>query len=300
MPAAPLQEAKFGDSDQMQPGDWVMAIGNPFNLEPYRHGGRRLGPWPPRRRAAEPSAEHDPDRRCDQPWELRRTVAEHPRRGHRHEHRDLHRPAVGEHRHRVCDPDQLRFGRSCRNCGRAASSVASSASRYGRIRSPRRDAQAFGLPNTNGAVLATVARGQAGRQCRAPAGDVITEFNGKPVGDSDALVAMVVGTQTGNHRPADDLPLPRPATQVLEHHDRRARPRQPSRAQSARPDAATEPTSTGFGMTVEPSRPTSPGSCGLPAGKGGAARQRRQPQPARRITPASRQATSFWRSTAHR
>ena len=32
MPATPLQEAKFGDSDQMQPGDWVMAIGNPFNL----------------------------------------------------------------------------------------------------------------------------------------------------------------------------------------------------------------------------------------------------------------------------
>ena len=32
MPAAPLQEAKFGDSAQMQPGDWVMAIGNPFNL----------------------------------------------------------------------------------------------------------------------------------------------------------------------------------------------------------------------------------------------------------------------------
>ena len=32
MPSAPLQEAKFGDSEQMQPGDWVMAIGNPFNL----------------------------------------------------------------------------------------------------------------------------------------------------------------------------------------------------------------------------------------------------------------------------
>ena len=28
----PLPEIKFGDSDQMQPGDWVMAIGNPFNL----------------------------------------------------------------------------------------------------------------------------------------------------------------------------------------------------------------------------------------------------------------------------
>jgi len=28
----PLQEARLGDSNQMQPGDWVMAIGNPFTL----------------------------------------------------------------------------------------------------------------------------------------------------------------------------------------------------------------------------------------------------------------------------
>jgi len=32
MPAGTLVAAKFGDSDQMAPGDWVMAIGNPFNL----------------------------------------------------------------------------------------------------------------------------------------------------------------------------------------------------------------------------------------------------------------------------
>jgi serine protease Do len=32
MPSQPLQEAKFGDSAQMQQGDWVMAIGNPFGL----------------------------------------------------------------------------------------------------------------------------------------------------------------------------------------------------------------------------------------------------------------------------
>jgi serine protease Do len=31
-PKEPLQVAKFGDSDQMAPGDWVMAIGNPFRL----------------------------------------------------------------------------------------------------------------------------------------------------------------------------------------------------------------------------------------------------------------------------
>ena len=32
MPKAPLPEAKFGDSAQMAAGDWVMAIGNPFEL----------------------------------------------------------------------------------------------------------------------------------------------------------------------------------------------------------------------------------------------------------------------------
>jgi serine protease Do len=31
-PTRPLVEAKFGDSSQMEPGDWVMAIGNPFGL----------------------------------------------------------------------------------------------------------------------------------------------------------------------------------------------------------------------------------------------------------------------------
>jgi serine protease Do len=31
-PAAALQQVKFGDSDQMQPGDFVVAIGNPFNF----------------------------------------------------------------------------------------------------------------------------------------------------------------------------------------------------------------------------------------------------------------------------
>src|SRR4029079_8273054 len=31
-PNRPLPEAKFGDSSLMEPGDWVMAIGNPFGL----------------------------------------------------------------------------------------------------------------------------------------------------------------------------------------------------------------------------------------------------------------------------
>jgi serine protease Do len=32
-PSRVLAEARFGDSEQIQPGDWVMAIGNPFGLD---------------------------------------------------------------------------------------------------------------------------------------------------------------------------------------------------------------------------------------------------------------------------
>ena len=32
LPSTPLTEIKFGDSAQLAPGDWVMAIGNPFSL----------------------------------------------------------------------------------------------------------------------------------------------------------------------------------------------------------------------------------------------------------------------------
>ena len=62
MPAAPLQEAKFGDSAQMQQGDWV--DGDRQSVRPRSHGHRRrdLGARPAvRRRAAAAS------RRCCRP-----------------------------------------------------------------------------------------------------------------------------------------------------------------------------------------------------------------------------------------
>ena len=37
----PLPRSKFGDSAQIAPGDWVMAIGNPFSLVEHGDGRRR-------------------------------------------------------------------------------------------------------------------------------------------------------------------------------------------------------------------------------------------------------------------
>ena len=101
MPATPLQEARFGDSDQMQPGDWVMAIGNPFNLSHtvtvgvVSALGRPFGGVNGR-----PQNMIQTDAAIN-PGELRRAAAQRSRRSHRHEHRHLHRSAFGQYRDRI-------------------------------------------------------------------------------------------------------------------------------------------------------------------------------------------------------
>ena len=63
-------------------------------------------------------------------------------------------------------------------------------------------------------------------------GDVVVEFNGKPVKDSDSLVAMVVNTKPGHDGAGDDLPQ-QPA-QDAERDDWRARSRRRAVARNAR------------------------------------------------------------------
>ena len=79
----PLPVAKLGNSESMQVGDWVLAIGSPFGLsETVTAGivsakGRNIVPRP-----AVPVVYSD--RCCHQPGQLGRAAGEHGRRGHRH------------------------------------------------------------------------------------------------------------------------------------------------------------------------------------------------------------------------
>jgi serine protease Do len=131
----------------------------------------------------------------------------------------------------------------------------------------KEDAQAFGLPNSNGAVLTTVAEGQPADKAGLQRGDVITEFNGKPVVDSDALVAMVVAT-----KPGTTVPLT-----VFRDRERKSMnitigelDLDAEQGRSSRPQAETEPTSTGFGMDIDAITPEIARELELPRGKGGA------------------------------
>src|SRR5205823_686469 len=66
---------------------------------------------------------------------------------------------------------------------------------------PREDFQEFGLKSRAGAVVATVAPGGASAKAGIEPGDVIIEYNGRPIFSSDELVKMVVGTKPGTTVP---------------------------------------------------------------------------------------------------
>jgi serine protease Do len=269
MPAAPLQEAKFGDSDQMQPGDWVMAIGNPFNLSHtvtvgvVSALGRPVGGLQGRpQNMIQTDAAINPGNSGGPMLNVRGEVVGM----NTAIYTDQRAANIGIgfatpiNAIRAILP-QLRSGRVTRGViGVTVRTYPIS----------KEDAQAFGLPNTNGAVLGSVVDGQPAAKAGLEPGDVITEFNGKPVVDSDALVAMVVAS-----KPGTTVPLT-----VYRYRDRQRKSmnitigeldleaEQGSR--NTRPDVETEPTSTGFGMEIEPLTSEKAREVRLPSSQGGA------------------------------
>ena len=101
-----------------------------------------------------------------------------------------------------------------------------------------------------GALLATVAAGGPAARAGLQPGDVIVEFNGRPVGDNGELVAMVVATKPGTHGAADGRP--RQAAAYAQRHGRRARSRGRSRRRTRRRTT---------GRRRRPSRPPPASAC---------------------------------------
>ena len=94
-----LVDVKFGDSDALQVGDFVIAIGNPVRPGPDGDLRHRLGARAQRPVDGGLRALH-PDRRLDQSRKLRRGAGEPEGRARRHQHRD-HRPGRRQRRHRL-------------------------------------------------------------------------------------------------------------------------------------------------------------------------------------------------------
>ena len=189
---------KFGDSDQMQPGDFVVAIGNPFNMNHTVTVGviSALGrPFPvaPSRRVnmLQTDAAINPGNSGGPLLNVRGEVVGINTA-------ILSDRAGLQHGHRVRGADQPR-----------ARAGAAAADRQGHTRQDRCvhpciDAKAFedhGLSSRAGAFVAAVPRARrprpASRRC-----DVIVEFNGKAVNNRDQLVDMVTRTKPGTTVPS--------------------------------------------------------------------------------------------------
>jgi serine protease Do len=268
MPAAPLQEAKFGDSSQMQQGDWVVAIGNPFGLgHTVTVGvisalGRPLGGVQGRQQPMlQTDAAINPGNSGGPLLNIRGEVVGINTAIFTNAQQSANIGigfATPINMIRDLLP-QLRAGKVSRGV-------------IGVEVQPdpisKQAAQSFGLPNTNGAVLSKVKPDEPAAKAGLEPGDVIVEYNGHPVTDSSALVSMVVATKPGTTVPVTVVrDKQRKSLNVtIGELDLEAE----ANGRGPRPSQGAEPTTTDFGMQLEPITPEIARQAELPRARGGA------------------------------
>ncbi|MGH9387204.1 MAG: Do family serine endopeptidase [Vicinamibacterales bacterium] len=248
-PKKDLIEVKFGDSAQMQPGDWVMAIGNPFNLAHTVSVGvvsatARSFPIAQQRFAdvLQTDAAINPGNSGGPLLNARGEVIGINTAIYTDARQQGNIGigfAIPINTVRELLP-QLRGGKVTRGViGVSVSSV------------PIEALAEFGLKERRGALIGTVTRGGPASKAGIEPGDIILEFNGRPVKNRDELVSIVVLTRPGTTVPVKILREKQEKTISLtvdelnlEEEGNRA-----SRATTNDPD--DEP-SEGFGITLSP------------------------------------------------
>jgi len=187
-----LPEVKFGDSSQVQPGDWVMAIGNPFGLAHTVSVGvisalERPFPTTEGRstQVLQTDAAINPGNSGGPLLNIRGEVVGINSAIYT-DARQAGNIGIGFaipiNTVRELLP-QLRSGKITR--GMIGVSI-------GTI--PQNAVDELGLKNRQGALVSSVVPGGPSAKAGIEPGDVIVQFNGKPVKDRDTLVAMVVAT----------------------------------------------------------------------------------------------------------
>jgi len=198
-PAQPLPEAKLGDSNQVAPGDWVMAIGNPFNFSHTISVGVISGLGRPLQVADgrnqdvfQTDAAINPGNSGGPLLNVRGEVIGVNTAIYTDGMRGANIGigfAVPINTLREILP-QLEKGKVVR--GRIALTVQNV---------PKDAADELGVGSKRGALVVSVAANGPAAKAGVKPGDVIVEFNGKPVPSRDALVKIVMGTKPGTTVP---------------------------------------------------------------------------------------------------
>ncbi len=244
-----LPEVKFGDSSQMQPGDWVMAIGNPFGLAHTVSVGvisatSRSFPVAEQRTAQvlQTDAAINPGNSGGPLLNVRGEVVGINTAIYT-DARQSGNIGIG-----FAMPintvlellPQLRVGKITR--GRIGVAI-------GPI--PSNAVQEFGLKDRNGAVVMSVSPGSAAAKAGLEPGDVVIAFNSKPIKNRDELVALVVSTRPGTTVPVRIVRdrQERTVNVTVDELDLETE-NQASARPDNRPPELQQETSRGFGMSL--------------------------------------------------
>lgn len=277
MPSQPLPEAKFGDSDQLGSGDWVMAIGSPFGFTNTVTVG-----------VVSAVSRTDPNLRPvpGRDLEMIQTDAAINRGNSGGPLLNVRGEVVGVNTAIISDQPgvggnigigfavpinlvkevlpSLRTGKVVR--GRIGVQVSNSTLNAN-------DLKDLGLPSTGAALISTVNDNGPADKAGIKAGDFIVEYNGKPVSRSDDLINMVTRTTPNTTVPVkvvrggktltlnvtiEELDLAQEAGELEREQPQQDQPR------------PEEPVETALGLTVEPVTAAVSRQLRLPQGQGGA------------------------------
>ncbi len=269
LPDEPLTEAKFGDSTQIAPGDWVMAIGNPFRFSNTVTVGVVSAVGRLQNTAIDGRQE-----------EMIQTDAAINQGNSGGPLLNLRGEVVGINTMIVSDGGggnlgigfaipinsvseilpQLRKGKVLR--GRIGVGLSA-------IPITREDAQDLGLPGPSGSTVSSVTSGGPADEGGLKIGDVIVEFNGKPIKDNTSLVAMVTRTAPGTTVPLKVVRAKKTLSLNVKVDEFDVQQEQEASA-LARSTQDINPTTTGLDMTIDRVTPQIARQLELPAGRTGA------------------------------
>ncbi len=261
-----LPEARFGDSSQVQPGDWVMAIGNPFGLahtvsvgvvsaleRPFEVADRR---W---LNMIQTDAAINPGNSGGPLLNLRGEVVGMNTAIYADSRQSGNIGigfAVPINDVRTLLP-QLRGGKVTRGMiGVQIQPV------------PRDALEEFGLDERTGALVVAVSRGGPAAKAGVEPGDVILEVNGKPVASNDELVRLVMALKPGTTVPMRVVRDRKPMTLNITVDELNLEA-ESGRARAGRGGSGADETA-GFGMSLGTLTAERARQLGVPAGTTGA------------------------------
>ena len=250
MPSAELPVMRFGDSTQMAPGDWVMAIGNPFNLSNTVTVGIVSAVGRPNEVAQGRSADF-----IQTDAAINRGNSGGPLLNIRGEVIGINTMIL---------TNQMGGGNVGIGFAIPINTVRDLLPqlREGKVTRGRIGVEIFGtpinaeyskelnLPHVGGAEVSRVPTGGPADRAGVEPGDVIVEFNGRPVKNRDELVATVVSTRPGTTVPVKIIRDKQEQMVSLTVDELNL---ENEGARAAEPRAAVEPDeepSQGFGITL--------------------------------------------------